>query len=173
MNNEFSRVIDIVKIKPSGTKLQTIGSDDECQKLKNRLGVEGFMNLRMDVDITPWRKQGLRVEGVIEADIEQICGVSLETIVQHIEEPLAFFLLPEHLAKGMADDEYEDLPEILQNGRADIGEIAIQNLSLGISPYPRKNGVSLSYLESEDVDDDQKQDNPFAVLERLSTPKAD
>ncbi|MEC7553089.1 MAG: hypothetical protein VX565_05420, partial [Pseudomonadota bacterium] len=71
MNNEFSRVIDIVKIKPSGTKLQTIGSEDECQKLKNRLGVEGFMNLHMDVDITPWRKQGLRVEGVVEADIEQ------------------------------------------------------------------------------------------------------
>ncbi|MEE3035806.1 MAG: hypothetical protein VX329_00975, partial [Pseudomonadota bacterium] len=117
MKNEFSRVIDIVKIKPSGTKLQTIGSDDECHALKNRLGVEGFMNLRMDVDITPWRKQGLRVEGVVEADIEQICGVSLETIVQHIKEPLAFFLLPEHLAKGMADDEDEDLPEILQNGR--------------------------------------------------------
>ena len=65
------------------------------------------------------------------------------------------------------------MPEILQNGRADIGEIAIQNLSLGISPYPRKNGVSLSYVEAEETEEDQKQDNPFAVLEGLSTPKAD
>ena len=129
--------------------------------------------MRLDIDITPWRKQGLRVEGVVQADIEQICGVSLETIVQHIEEPLAFFLLPEHLAKGLADDEDADMPEILKNGRADIGEIAIQNLSLGISPYPRKNGVSLSYVEAEETEEDQKQDNPFAVLEGLSTPKAD
>jgi uncharacterized metal-binding protein YceD (DUF177 family) len=127
----------------------------------------------LDIDITPWRKQGLRVEGVVQADIEQICGVSLETIVQHIEEPLTFFLLPEHLAKGLADDEDADMPEILKNGRADIGEIAIQNLSLGISPYPRKNGVSLSYVEAEETEEDQKQDNPFAVLEGLSTPKAD
>jgi uncharacterized metal-binding protein YceD (DUF177 family) len=173
MNNEFSRVIDIVKIKPSGTRLETTGSDDECHALKTRLGVEGFSNLRLDIDITPWRKQGLRVEGVVQADIEQICGVSLETIVQHIEEPLAFFLLPEHLAKGLADDEDADMPEILKNGRADIGEIAIQNLSLGISPYPRMNGVSLSYVEAEETEEDQKQDNPFAVLEGLSTPKAD
>ena len=173
MNNEFSRVIEIVKIKPSGTRLETTGSDDECRALKTRLGVEGFRNLRLDIDITPWRKQGLRVEGVVQADIEQICGVSLETIVQHIEEPLAFFLLPEHLAKGLPDDEDADMPEILQNGRADIGEIAIQNLSLGISPYPRKNGVSLSYVEAEDAEDDQKQDNPFAVLQSLSPPKAD
>lgn len=173
MNNEFSRVIDIVKIKPSGTRLETTGSDDECRALKTRLGVEGFRNLRLDIDITPWRKQGLRVEGVVQADIEQICGVSLETIVQHIEEPLAFFLLPEHLTKVQADDEDADMPEILQNGRADIGEIAIQNLSLGISPYPRKNGVSLSYVEAEEAEDDQKQDNPFAVLQSLSPPKAD
>ena len=173
MNNEFSRVIDIVKIKPSGTRLETTGSDDECRALKTRLGVEGFRNLRMDVEITPWRKQGLSVQGVVQADIEQICGVSLETVVQHIEEPLAFFLIPEHLAKGLTDDEDEDMPEILQNGRADIGEIAIQNLSLGISPYPRKNGVSLSYIESEEAEEGQKQDNPFAVLEKLSTPKAD
>ena len=173
MNNEFSRVIDIVKIKPSGTRLETTGSDDECRALKTRLGVEGFRNVRLDIDITPWRKQGLRVEGVVQADIEQICGVSLETIVQHIEEPLAFFLLPEHLAKVQADDEDADMPEILQNGRADIGEIAIQNLSLGISPYPRKNGVSLSYVEAEEAEDDQKQDNPFAVLQSLSPPKAD
>lgn len=173
MNNEFSRVIDIVKIKPSGTRLKTTGSDDECHALKTRLGVEGFSNLRLDIDITPWRKQGLRVQGVVQADIEQICGVSLETIVQHIEEPLAFFLLPEHLAKGLADDEDADMPEILQNGRADIGEIAIQNLSLGVTPYPRKNGVSLSYVEAEETEKDQKQDNPFAVLEGLSTPKVD
>lgn len=173
MNNEFSRVIDIVKIKPSGTRLETTGSDDECRELKIRLGVEGFRNLRMDVDITPWRKQGLSVQGVVQADIEQICGVSLETVVQHIEEPLAFFLIPEHLAKGLTDDEDEDMPEILQNGRADIGEIAIQNLSLSISPYPRKNGVSLSYVESKEAEEGQKQDNPFAVLEKLSTPKAD
>ena len=173
MNNEFSRVIDIVKIKPSGTRLETTGSDDECRALKTRLGVEAFRNLRMDVEITPWRKQGLSVQGVVQADIEQICGVSLETVVQHIEEPLAFFLLPEHLAKGLADDEDADMPEILQNGRADIGEIAIQNVSLGISPYQRKNGASLSYVEAEETEEDQKQDNPFAVLEGLSTPKAD
>ncbi len=173
MNNEFSRIIDIAKIKPSGTRLETSGSEDECQALTKRLGVEALENLRLDVEINPWRKQGLRVEGVIQADIKQICGVSLEVMRQHIEEPLSFFLLPEHLTKGLSDNEDEDLPEALENGRADIGEIAIQTLSLGISPYPRKTDASMSYIESDDDEDDQKQDNPFAILEKLTPPKVD
>jgi uncharacterized metal-binding protein YceD (DUF177 family) len=67
-----------------------------------------------------------------------------------------------------ADD--VDPPEILRGGVAEIGELIVENLSLSLDPYPRRDDVEMEKTRSGDNDEDNVvRDNPFAVLASLKT----
>ncbi|MEC8566134.1 MAG: hypothetical protein VXY46_05760, partial [Pseudomonadota bacterium] len=69
------------------------------------------------------------------------------------ENMVAKFVIP--------DDDFEtDLPEALQDGAANIGELAIQVFAMEIPPYPRKEGAAFDAAAAGV----EKADSPFSVL---------
>ncbi len=81
------------------------------------------------------------------------------------------FLPTEPVEGGVQEEDLYlggDAPEPLYETLLDLTEIAIQQLSLDMAPYPRK-------LDSEPLEDvaAQPEISPFASLERLSAPDQD
>ena len=168
MDNEFSRIVDIAKISPKGLRLKETASADECAALTKRFDIRAVKSFTMQLEVSPWRKKGLRAVGQATAEIEQICGVTLDPMQSRIEEPLDIFLLPEHMTQPVEADENLDMPDSLVDGKADLGEIAVQCLSLAIDPYPRSQAAPLEHIESREV-----EDNPFAALKQLQEKPKD
>ena len=56
----------------------------------------------------------------------------------------------------------DEPPEMLVDGKIDLGAIATEFLLLGIDPYPRKAGVEFAPIKADDA-----EARPFAALEAL------
>ncbi|WP_113154898.1 DUF177 domain-containing protein [Nitratireductor sp. OM-1] len=110
--------------------------------------------------VRPWKADGVRIIGKVEADITQSCVVTLEPVTTHIEEEVSATLVPEgsRLARNdidggefVLDAEGPDMPEPFQGSIIDVGALAEEFFALGIDPYPRKPGA---VIDAPDAGDD-------------------
>lgn len=112
--------------------------------------VESFI---AQIEVSAWKKGGVRVSGKVEARIVQDCIVTLEPVEETVgEEVSALFLpegsrlaLPKRTAEGeiVLDPEGEDAPETFHGDTVDVGQLAEEFFALGINPYPRRPGVAV------------------------------
>lgn len=115
------------------------------------VSVERF---RAELLVAPWRRNGVKVTGRVEADITQECVVTLDPLHSRIDEAVDGLFLPEDskLARlGFeaggeihVDAEGPDSPEIFSGDTIDVGALAEEFFGLGIDPYPRKPGATLA-----------------------------
>jgi hypothetical protein len=131
-------------------------------------GLRELPRLEANIDVTR-RGSGLHVVGSISATVGQNCVVTLEPLVNEVEETInLIFEPPQRLA---APDEVEgqqhgvkwDDPEPLVAGVVDLGALATEFLILGLDPYPRKPGAVF-----EPPQDAKRDKGPFAALGRLA-----
>jgi uncharacterized metal-binding protein YceD (DUF177 family) len=114
---------------------------------------------------------GIRVTGHLKALVVQPSVVSLEPVVAEIAEPVDRIFLPgsEKAFAGKADAEVfvdlegDDVPDHFEGNEADLSDLIIETLALGIDPYPRLDGESVGIAGDEDDEDD----SPFAGLKAL------
>jgi uncharacterized protein DUF177 involved in 23S rRNA accumulation len=108
-------------------------------------------------EVTRRGRNGLRVVGAVRASVRQTCVVSLEPVVNMVEETIDVTFAPPRAAvpdpRIASDDEDEpvggsisgdDPPEPLVNGTIDLGALATEFLILGVDPYPRKAGIAFT-----------------------------
>jgi uncharacterized metal-binding protein YceD (DUF177 family) len=171
---EFSRLVEVSRIPPAGMDEVIEADADECARLAGRLGVERLLSLKARFNLMPWRQGGVRVRGRIEAEVEQVCVVSLEPFVQGLSEEVdrCFAGAAEPGWTGVVhhlDSLEEDTPDLVTDGEIDLGELAAETLVLAVDPYPRKAGAvfggNLSGAADEPYESSQ---NPFRVLEKLT-----
>ena len=63
------------------------------------------------------------------------------------------------------DEDLEDLPDPIVNGRIDLGGLVAETLVLGLDPYPRKPGVA--FADPTPAAPEPPEASPFAVLRGL------
>lgn len=114
-------------------------------------------------------------KGAIHAEVELICGVSLEPFVQSFDIPVeAAFRRPPAHALSDADsiqtaselDLDADEPRDWTQHGIDLGALVAEELSLALPDFPRKPGAELP-ADPAGPDDDGPP-NPFAVLKGLT-----
>lgn len=115
------------------------------------LSVESY---RAELLVTSWKRNGIKVNGTVTADITQECIVTLEPLQGHIREDLSAVFLPEDSKLGRLgfgaggemhlDAEGPDSPETFSGDTIDVGALAEEFFGLAIDPYPRKPGASLA-----------------------------
>ena len=179
---EFSRIVRADIVHRDGEVVQTIeATPAERQALAERFELEAIDRLTATIRLRAVRGgQMVRVAGELEADVVQTCVVTLEPVPAHVEESFGALFAPESMVPKDEDEieidpniAEEDLPEAMNNGRIDIGELTAQHLSLALDPYPHAEGIEFSgYSEGEDEDEEaepatSEKPNPFAALERL------
>ena len=118
----------------------------------------------------------LKLTGRIDADLRQICVVTLDPFPVRIRSSVELDFQPqaevdERARPGREDEDEIDLeillneddpPESIVDGRIDLGAVTLEFLSLELDPYPRKPGVAFA-----DVAPEPEAESPFAALARL------
>lgn len=114
---------------------------------------------------------GWRLSGRLKAEAVQACGVTLEPLPVSIDEPFAIDLVE---TAPVANDEGEidlsvddDSPDVIENGRIDLGQYALEQLVLALDPFPRKPGAE--FVQPEEP----AEISPFAVLKSLKKSDSD
>jgi hypothetical protein len=122
-------------------------------------GLVSVERFHAELLVTPWKRNGVKVSGHVEADITQECVVTLDPLQAKIDETIEGLFLPEDSKLGRLgfesggeihiDTEGPDSPETFFGDTIDVGALAEEFFGLGIDPYPRKPGVALD-SEGED-----------------------
>lgn len=109
-----------------------------------------------------------RVSGDVSARLTQRCVVTLEPVVQELEETFDVEFWPVEALPESADTEIEVLTaaeiEPIEHGLIDAGRIIVETLSAGLDPYPRKPDAEFAW---EEKDAEPSATGPFAGLSKL------
>ena len=112
---------------------------------------------------------GLGVRGTMTADYVQSCAATDLPVPASIVEAFDLKYLRETPIKDVADDielgseEIDILP--LEHDRVDLGQVAVETLSLALEPYPRHPDADRILAEKGILSEEQA--GPFAALAAL------
>lgn len=116
----------------------------ERAALARRFSLPGIGRLACSGTLSPGAGGRWRLRARLDAEVTRICVVSLEPFAARVEEEFEIrFAAPAdgdgeaELDIGAEDD--EPLPP---GGELDVGEIAAQQLSLALDPFPRAPGAA-------------------------------
>lgn len=133
---------------------------------------------RAELLVTPWNRNGVKIDGFVEADITQECVVTLEPVTASIREKVDGLFLPEDSKLGrqgfnsageiVLDAEGPDSPETFSGDTIDVGALAEEFFGLAIDPYPRKPDAAIEGADDADSAPDGVLQQKLRQLTRKS-----
>jgi len=140
----WSVTVRLDEVPASGRHVVLEASEETRAALATPAGVDAVERLIATLDLSRRGRDGLHVEGRVNATVRQTCVVSLEPVVNTIDEAVDVDFVPPRDGEQSLSDEIEldsnadDEPEPLIGNSVDLGLLATEFLLLGIDPYPRK-----------------------------------
>lgn len=164
----WSHEIELASVPPEGRSFELAPDEATRKRLAEVANVVSVPALKVLLEVRPVGSDGAEVAGKLEGIVRQICVVSLEEFDNPVAENFSvdFATNPESDASDDDEEEIEDLPDPIVDGKLDLGALATEFLILGVDPYPRKPGVEFAPLPAEEVLPEPKQ-SPFAGLSGL------
>jgi len=169
MERPWSAVVRLDEVGETGRHVELEASEATRAALAKPAGVDAVHRAVATFDLTPRGRDGLRVSGRIRATVRQTCVVTLEPVVNEIDEAVDVEFVPAPDAAG-ADTGGEvvltqsaDEREPLMDGSVDLGALAAEFLLLGVDPYPRKAGAAFEPPKAAS----DAAGHPFAALAAL------
>ena len=150
LSHEFSRPIAVESLIPGRDRKETLeASEAECAALAKRFDLRSLPELKAKVTVLRIADGNIiQVSGDIQAEVVQCCVVSLQDVPSEVNAHFnAYFTESGKEFEPEEDFDIElgeDLPDVMQDGLLDLGELVAQHLSLELDPYPRAPGVSLA-----------------------------
>jgi uncharacterized metal-binding protein YceD (DUF177 family) len=157
---EFSRPLQVDRVPKAGSLEHIVAEPPECRALAARMNLPAIHALSAEIRATPWRGGGIKLEGHITVDLEQVSVISLEAFRETVSLPVSRYFLPPGAA---AEHQAEDDADPIEGGWIDLGEVVAETLALDLEPYPRKPGEAFS-KHIEDGPGPTSEESPFAVL---------
>ena len=167
--------VAIDDVAETGRHFDLVADDDLRAAVARLVGLRDLPRLQATFDVTRHGADGLHVLGRMSATVGQNCVVTLEPLVNEVEEDIDLVFAPPQPAvarKAGEDEAVEDAserpqrswngPEPLVGGVVDLGALATEFLILGLDPYPRKPGAV--FEAPQEVKPDP---GPFAALAGL------
>ncbi|MBO6725437.1 MAG: DUF177 domain-containing protein [Rhizobiaceae bacterium] len=178
MKDETSPVsmkVDASRLPAKGVTVKFEADERQRAALASNHGLEKVRDFRFQAKVEPWKREGARVTGEVNADITQLCVVTLEPLQAKLVEEISAVFVPEdsRLARidieggeMLLDAEGDDAPETFSNNRIDVGALAEELFELAIDPYPRAKGAKLPENAPQD-EAETRAEAPFAKLGSL------
>ena len=167
-DDAFIHRLTVASVPRTGQNVVLKASTTHCAQIAIDLGIPSIARLDAHFTVTPSRSGVFSVTGVVSADLEQLCVVSLEPFQMAVSETVDLRYQDEAklAAPGKKEVERtldeEDPPEPIIGGIIDLGALAVEFVALALDAFPRKPGVAFA----SDAEGG-KSDNPFAVLAKL------
>ena len=159
-NPEFSRPLQVDRVPKAGSTEKITADTAECEMLAKRMKLPAIHALSAEIRATPWRGGGLKLEGHLTADIDQVSVISLEPFRETVSMPISRYFLPPGAAANASE---EDDADPIENGFIDLGEVVSETLALDLDPYPRRPGEAFAeHVESDEPE--AARPSPFAAL---------
>jgi len=166
----WSSVIRLDQVGETGRHVELEASEETRTAVAKPAGVDAVERLRATFDLTRRGRDGLRVSGRVTGTVRQSCVVTLEPVLNEIDESVDVDFVPARdiADADRADDEIvltpsSDEREPLLDGTVDLGALATEFLILGVDPYPRKAGAAFEVPK----DASDPAGHPFAALAAL------
>lgn len=141
---------------------------DTRTALAASLHVLGFDRVAVHYEIEPLRAERFRVKGRAQANVRLECGVSLDPVIQVIDETFSVEYWPTADAQpdDLGFDPLGDLDvEPIEKGRIDAGRLITEIIASAIDPFARENDATLEATTAEPVENPAS--HPFAALATL------
>ncbi len=164
MSDEDDIIVDIVTLPHNGRHITLSASPAQCAQLATRFGVIALTAYGLDIHATR-KENSVNVKGHVHGHVTQNCVISLTPITTSLHCDFDIMFHPESVMNDYLSEDYADaspIPEMLEDGKANISELAAQIFSLEIPDYPRAENVHFSYTE-----DASRPKTPFSQLEKL------
>ena len=159
---------EIIRLNEIGTGLSRhLRPDGETRmKIARSLDLASLDAFEAEVKVAPART-GWTLSGRITADAVQTCGLTLEPLPVKLDERFEIALV--EAEEPVEGDELEvtlddDAPDVVEDGRIDLGVYAVEQLALNLDPFPRKPGAE--FVQPEEP----AEVSPFAVLKAFRAP---
>jgi uncharacterized metal-binding protein YceD (DUF177 family) len=166
----ISRPVEIVTIGAEQSVARIEIGTEERKALAAALELVDIPALSAEIGLSRDRGGTVHLDGRLSAELVQNCVVSLEPVRQTIEEPirLSFVESARDARPSAAVDivpTEDDPPEILDGPILDLGPIVVEQLLLGIDPYPRAPGAAPP--DNPAGETGATRDSPFSALAPL------
>jgi uncharacterized metal-binding protein YceD (DUF177 family) len=158
LDPELSRPIEVSRIPATGSTETIIADSTERALVARRLGLPAIHSLTADLVLTRWRGEGVKVAGRFDAEVEQVCVVTLDPFRAPVSDAIERYFL-----SGAGAAESEGDADSFADGVIELGEVVIESLSLALDPYPRKPGAEFHGV-GDDSGSAESGSSPFAAL---------
>ena len=141
---EFSRVISLNDLGKHEMQFDLLATAEECAALARRFELSAISGLRALGRLKRSNSGRVRLRATLEADVSQTCVVTLDLVVNRIEEDLDIIFEPEQADAAAPDITFDPTSdrEPLTGDLLDVGEIVAEELALSLDSYPRKLGIA-------------------------------
>jgi uncharacterized metal-binding protein YceD (DUF177 family) len=169
------RLLEMDEIREGGITVPVTATEAERLEIAKAMGIPAVASLSAEYRLT---KHGRRVyvAGDLKARVTQVCVVTLEPFETDISEKIDMrYAPPSDVAEAWAQLAREeangnstptdDPPDVLVEGKVDLGALTTEVLSLALDPYPKKPGVAFEAPEADP--EEAAADSPFSALARL------
>lgn len=146
----------------AGLSRTLVPDADARARIARALDLASLDVFEVGMKLTP-TAGGWSLDGRIHARLAQTCGVTLEPLPLEIDDSFSVSLAETREADAdeiviTLDDE---APDLVEDGRIDLGQYAVEQLALRLDPFPRKPGAEfVQPPEPAEI-------SPFAVLRKL------
>ncbi|AQX28075.1 MULTISPECIES: DUF177 domain-containing protein [unclassified Bartonella] len=175
MEFTLTYLVSVRSLPIKGIKVHICADQQECAYLAKNHNLVDIKFFEGEFCILPWKKRGVRVKGLLQASIIQLCVITLEPLEDIIYENINIVFVPEDsdLVKPkisedtgelFLDAEGPDIPEVFDGDKIDIGAIMEEFLELSINHYPRKEGINLGMIKN--LEKAKQNSSPFSILKK-------
>ena len=171
---EFSLIVTLADAA-HGRAISVEADEAARGRIAGRLGLVALDRFALVADVRPIAG-GMAARGRVEAEVVQACAATDLPVPTRITEAFDLRFLRDVDAPASEEDEIEiasdDLDLLpLDGDRIDLGEAAVQTLSLALDPFPRHPDAARILAEKGVLSEEAA--GPFAALAKLrGTPGA-
>ncbi|MCM1323342.1 MAG: DUF177 domain-containing protein [Acetobacter sp.] len=168
MQKEFSYPLQIDELGQGEQTYKLRADKEQLKTLAEILQVPAVNSFGANIGLKFQKKRGmLEVYGTVRANLGLISVISLEPFDKDYitEFKLTYDTNATYEDIYKEDDDIEeDIPDIVYDGKIDLGDIAIEQIALVMEDHPRKDGETFEAIVE---DSEPIKNNPFAALAKL------
>jgi hypothetical protein len=163
----------IQDIPEDGLRVDRSASPQECEGVARALDLLSCRSLTAHYTLSRRSGGHVHLSGTVRAEVEQSCVVTLEPLLNGVQESFSVDYWPEGEMPEPTGGELDmsDQPDLepIVAGRIEVGNVVFQALANGIDLFPRKPGVA--FEPPPEGDDGSHPPGPFAALAKMKSKR--
>jgi hypothetical protein len=162
-------------IPEDGLEVERSASPEEREAVARALDLPGCRSLTARYALMPRGGGHVQLSGTVRAEVEQSCVVTLEPLLNEVQESFSVDYWPEGDMPEPSGGEVDisDQPDLepIVAGHIEVGSVVFQAVANGIDLFPRKPGVTFEPPTPPGSDDASHPAGPFAALAKMKNKR--